>query len=141
MSHSLETGRITPTAGHDEDSEKSGSETPLDGKNSIDPSSTLATISKLPGRPMAIDSTDEESDTSPHVDHLLDRSEIPWHKGLIAFSMIIFFSTGSSYCEGTLSPLKSTLLKKLGINSKTLCFKSCTDNTDDRSRCAVRRDI
>lgn len=34
-----------------------------------------------------------------------------------AFAMIIFFATGSSFAEAVLSPLKSTLLKELKINS------------------------
>lgn len=33
--------------------------------------------------------------------------------------MIIFFATGSSFAEGTLGPLKSTLVKNLKINSKS----------------------
>lgn len=45
-------------------------------------------------------------------------SVIPMKYSLLAFSMIVFFATGSSFAEGTLGPLKSTLRKELKISSK-----------------------
>jgi len=35
----------------------------------------------------------------------------------MSFWMILFFATGSSYAESTLSPLKSTLRKELKISN------------------------
>lgn len=56
------------------------------------------------------DQTDTSSQTSAYI---------PQRYRWIAFSMIIFFATGSSFAEGTLGPLKSTLVKNLKINSKS----------------------
>lgn len=42
---------------------------------------------------------------------------IPWRYRLMSFWMILFFATGSSYAESTLSPLKSTLRKELKISN------------------------
>lgn len=46
-------------------------------------------------------------------------SVIPMKYSLLAFSMIVFFATGSSFAEGTLGPLKSTLRKELKISSES----------------------
>lgn len=43
---------------------------------------------------------------------------IPLAYRLIAFSMILFFATGSSYMQSVASPLKSTFKEKLNINSE-----------------------
>ncbi|WVF71060.1 hypothetical protein IAT40_005857 [Kwoniella sp. CBS 6097] len=43
---------------------------------------------------------------------------IPLRYRLVAFSMVIFFNTSSSFSESTLSPLKSTFREKLGVTSK-----------------------
>ncbi|WVR07938.1 hypothetical protein IAU60_004981 [Kwoniella sp. DSM 27419] len=43
--------------------------------------------------------------------------EIPWRYKALAFSMIIFFSTGSSFLDGVASPLKSTFRKELKITN------------------------
>jgi len=43
---------------------------------------------------------------------------IPRRYRLLAFSMIIFFNTSSSFSESTLSPLKSTIRKELGVTSE-----------------------
>lgn len=50
---------------------------------------------------------------------------IPQKYRWIAFSMIIFFATGSSFAEGTLGPLKSTLVKQLKINSESPLSSLC----------------
>ncbi|WVF68348.1 hypothetical protein IAT40_003113 [Kwoniella sp. CBS 6097] len=42
---------------------------------------------------------------------------IPWKYRLVAFSMIIFFATGSSYLENVAAPLKSTFRKELKITN------------------------
>lgn len=47
----------------------------------------------------------------------LPPQHIPFKYRAIAFSMIIFFATGSSYADGVLSPLKSTLRKELKITN------------------------
>jgi hypothetical protein len=46
------------------------------------------------------------------------KADIPWRYRLLAFSMILFFATSSSFCENTLGPLKSTLVKELKISSE-----------------------
>ncbi|WVQ84824.1 hypothetical protein IAT38_006981 [Cryptococcus sp. DSM 104549] len=43
--------------------------------------------------------------------------EIPLKYRIMAFSMILFFSTGSSWMQGVSSPLKSTFKKQLGITN------------------------
>lgn len=51
----------------------------------------------------------------------IDRSEIraiPTSYKLLAFSMIIFFNTSSSFSESTLSPLKGIFRAELGVTSK-----------------------
>lgn len=58
--------------------------------------------------------TKEESTAEPPV----GPSVIPMKYSLLAFSMIVFFATGSSFAEGTLGPLKSTLRKELKISSE-----------------------
>ena len=51
-------------------------------------------------------------------DDLFDKRTIPMRYRLAAFSMILFFATGSSYCESTISPIKSILRKELKITSE-----------------------
>ena len=67
----------------------------------------------------------ETSDEMPaEADEELDKREIPMRYRLAAFSMILFFATGSSYCESTISPIKSILRKELKITSE--CYvKHC----------------
>jgi hypothetical protein len=43
---------------------------------------------------------------------------IPVRYKVLAFSMIIFFNTGSSFSESTLSPLKGIFRRELGVTSK-----------------------
>jgi hypothetical protein len=45
------------------------------------------------------------------------KEEIPLRTKLVAYSMIIFFSTGAFFSESTLGPLKSTLKANLNISS------------------------
>jgi hypothetical protein len=44
---------------------------------------------------------------------------IPLHIRWIAFSFILFISTGSAFAESIVGPLKSTLLRELKINSES----------------------
>lgn len=53
------------------------------------------------------------------------KEEIPLRTKLVAYSMIIFFSTGAFLSESTLGPLKSTLKSNLNITSE--CGTGCAD--------------
>ena len=57
-----------------------------------------------------------------------ERERIPLRYRLIAFAMILMFSTGSSYAEAVLSPLKSTLRKELHINNAQYGTVASADN-------------
>ncbi|ODO07710.1 hypothetical protein I350_03283 [Cryptococcus amylolentus CBS 6273] len=46
-----------------------------------------------------------------------EETDIPLMYRVMAFAMVIFFATGSSYIQGISSPLKSTFKKKLGITN------------------------
>jgi hypothetical protein len=79
----------------------------------------LAKITSLAGQsPNDIDGVPVLPRDVPPEDASFDQAQIPLRYRLLAFSMIILFSTGSSYYENVLSPLKSTLLKELKINSE-----------------------
>lgn len=54
-----------------------------------------------------------------------DKNEIPWLYRIIAFSMIVLFAFGSSFSESTFGPLKSTLVKELGITSEWFIREMC----------------
>ncbi|OXB38116.1 hypothetical protein J007_02080 [Cryptococcus neoformans] len=59
-------------------------------------------------------------------------ADIPLAYRLIAFSMILFFATGSSYMQSVASPLKSTYKEKLNINNaqySTIASASSLVNT------------
>lgn len=53
---------------------------------------------------------------------------IPLKYRLVAFVMIVFFSSGSSYAQAVISPLKSTLRKELGINNAQYGAIASADN-------------
>jgi hypothetical protein len=63
-------------------------------------------------------------------DDNIDRSvrTIPTSYKLLAFSMIIFFNTSSSFSESTLSPLKGILRAELGVTSKSCDSVVCDAN-------------
>jgi hypothetical protein len=65
----------------------------------------------------------------------VDKNEIPWVYRIIAFSMIVLFAFGSSFSESTFGPLKSTLVKELGITSES---SGELGRCADLIRCAVR---
>lgn len=56
------------------------------------------------------------------------RQVIPLKYRLVAFAMIVLFSTGSSYAQGVISPLKSTLRKELNINNAQYGAIASADN-------------
>jgi len=45
--------------------------------------------------------------------------DIPWKYRIPAFCMILLWGTGASFADVTIGPLKSTLIKQLGINSES----------------------
>ena len=44
--------------------------------------------------------------------------DIPWKYRIPAFCLILVWGTGASFADVTIGPLKSTLIKQLGINSE-----------------------
>lgn len=66
---------------------------------------------------------------------LLHVSDIPTKYRLIALSCILFMTTGASFAESTLGPLKSTFMKELDINSA-----SAGRGAKTNGRCPVRDD-
>lgn len=67
---------------------------------------------------------DEKDDISPDSDTdgiLQDHPEghIPMKLRIMAFAFVLFFSTGAAFAEVTMGPLKSTLQRELGLNSKS----------------------
>jgi hypothetical protein len=95
-------------------------------RQSVDANDDLSTLPSLartgalgsPAQPLdhGNDDTAEKADGSETASQT--SAYIPQKYRWIAFSMIIFFATGSSFAEGTLGPLKSTLVKQLKINSE-----------------------
>lgn len=74
----------------------------------------LDQIHSLPHGPMTTVSDEPPSEETSEV----TARSIPTSYKLIAFSMIIFFNTSSSFSESTLSPLKGTFRSELGVTSK-----------------------
>ncbi|WVQ75748.1 hypothetical protein IAR50_005379 [Cryptococcus sp. DSM 104548] len=70
---------------------------------------------QLSGLPALTQLSSHLNAEGPEVDEELE--EIPMKYRIMAFAMIIFFATGSSFMQGVASPLKSTYKKKLGINN------------------------
>ena len=62
---------------------------------------------------------EELNDPSEDQVSLSVPSAIPVSYKVIAFSMIIFFNTSSSFSESTLSPLKGIFRAELGVTSKS----------------------
>ncbi|GFZ49838.1 hypothetical protein JCM24511_07241 [Saitozyma sp. JCM 24511] len=115
----------TPSV-EDVDETSSTSSPPIPSSSSIDekcaaPNPTLGHLGKITSlagqSPNDIDGVPVLPGDVPPEDASFDQAQIPLRYRLLAFSMIIFFSTGSSYYENVLSPLKSTLLKELKINN------------------------
>lgn len=90
----------------------------------VDPTTALPTLAHTgaitsPATANANDIHEKENDTETSSQTSV---YIPQKYRWMAFSMIIFFATGSSFAEGTLGPLKSTLVKQLKINSKSSSY-------------------
>lgn len=45
--------------------------------------------------------------------------DIPWKWRIPAFCLILVWGTGASFADVTIGPLKSTLIRELGINSES----------------------
>lgn len=69
----------------------------------------------LEGKEQPTPDKDSQSDHAKKYE--LPPQQIPFKYRALAFAMIIFFATGSSYADGVLSPLKSTLRKELDITN------------------------
>ena len=92
---------------------------PLNEKDSIEP----APLPRVDHTPLVdtkehgdIPTLQDDLDVSDN-DQRASRRFIPRKYQFIAFSMIIFFNTSSSFSESTLSPLKSIIRKELGVTS------------------------
>jgi hypothetical protein len=77
--------------------------------------STVPTLLNHPDSPERVD---EKDILEPNVPSESTVYDLPMKYRIAAFSMIVLFSTGSAFAEYTLGPLKSTLIKNLGITSK-----------------------
>jgi hypothetical protein len=62
-----------------------------------------------------VNAQDDESSVG-----LYKEGQIPMKYRIMAVSFILFFSTGAAFAEVTMGPLKSTLQKKLDLNSEYL---------------------
>jgi hypothetical protein len=74
------------------------------------------------GPRQSITQDDEKEEYTPDSDKdgiLAEHPEghIPMKLRIMAFAFILFFSTGAAFAEVTMGPLKSTLQKKLDLNS------------------------
>lgn len=68
------------------------------------------------------DNDDKASKHEPEDDETSRRGNgavIPLKYRLTAVAMILFISTGTAFAEVTMGPLKSTLQRELGLNSKS----------------------
>ena len=85
-----------------------------------EPLSTVDTVPQLTRSGTHRTPSEHDEKTESETDQPAITTEnkvIPLKYRLATFAMILFFATGSSYAEATLSPLKSTLVKKLKINN------------------------
>lgn len=67
-------------------------------------------------------------DDEVHLPGALQATEMPQSVRLVAFSFILFFSTGAAFAESTIGPLKSTLMRELGINNTQFSTVSTASN-------------
>jgi len=85
-----------------------------------EPLSTFDTVPQLTRMGAHRTPSDHDEKIESETDQPATTTEtkvIPLRYRLAVFFMILVFATGSSYAEATLSPLKSTLVKKLKINN------------------------
>ena len=80
----------------------------------------------LESRPRRESQDDEKEDPSPAFETDKDllqpehpEGHIPMKLRIMAFAFVLFFSTGAAFAEVTMGPLKSTLIRELGLNSKS----------------------
>lgn len=83
-------------------------------------SNQLPVLGSLPSQRASQD--DEKDDIHPDSDKpgiLAEHPEghIPMKLRIMAFAFVLFFSTGAAFAEITMGPLKSTLVKQLGLSS------------------------
>ena len=83
-------------------------------------SNQLPVLGPQPSSPITQD--DEKDGYIPESDKdgiLAEHPEghIPMKLRIMAFAFVLFFSTGAAFAEVTMGPLKSTLVKELGLNS------------------------
>jgi len=109
-------------------STRRGDQRPLNEKDTIEP----APLPQLGHTPLVDSKEHGEVPTLQDELDVTDREQgpsrrfIPRKYQFIAFSMIIFFNTSSSFSESTLSPLKSVIRKELGVTSEpTAQIEAC----------------
>lgn len=56
--------------------------------------------------------------------------DIPWKYRIPAFCLILLWGTGASFADVTIGPLKSTLVKQLGINSEWCSLIQCAVDSE-----------
>lgn len=81
---------------------------------------------KETGPPLLLSSQQDPEQTHERTHN--EVKQIPWRYRLIAFWLIIFFATGSSYAQLILSPLKSTVRKELKITNAQYGALASADN-------------
>ncbi|OCF73363.1 hypothetical protein I204_06595 [Kwoniella mangroviensis CBS 8886] len=81
--------------------------------NLVEPETELPTLSNSPSSNAVNDKTHQDGEGFESDNEL----SIPRKYRFIAFSMIIFFATGSSFLQAITSPLKSTFKKELGVTN------------------------
>ncbi|WRT69852.1 uncharacterized protein IL334_006843 [Kwoniella shivajii] len=106
------------SSGEEEELEKSSlpiesSSTPKDG----DLLNSAPVLPRLENQNGFSEGSSEDHSSSPYLEKEEIVDDIPWKYRLLAFSMIIFFATGSSFLDGITSPLKSTFKKELNVSN------------------------
>lgn len=80
-------------------------------------------------KPTAVDTMSDEKSAHGN-DQPVSPGQIPLRMRLLAFSFVLFFSTGAAFAESTIGPLKSTLRRELNINSELQICRECADHLD-----------
>ena len=83
-------------------------------------------VPTLDSRPRRESQDDEKEEPTPAFETDKDllqpehpEGHIPMKLRIMAFAFVLFFSTGAAFAEVTMGPLKSTLIRELGLNSKS----------------------
>ncbi|OCF39673.1 hypothetical protein I317_06528 [Kwoniella heveanensis CBS 569] len=106
-------------------SEKSANQSPAPSPSASTSHSLNEQEKEKDGLALAASPSDDPSGQLPELGNGSDVSQdleekevaMPWRYRLAAFSMILFFATGSSYLEGVAAPLKSTFRSELKITN------------------------